>query len=33
METARKYDDLGRKPAPIDAVRPARTEVATFALG
>ena len=33
MELARKYEDVERKPAPIDAVRPARTEVATFGLG
>ena len=33
MELARKHDGADRRPAPIDAVRPARTEVATFGLG
>jgi len=33
MELARKYDGADRRPAPIDAVRPGRTEVATFGLG
>jgi len=33
METARTMEPLQRTLPPIDAVRPARTEVATFALG
>lgn len=33
METAREMDVVQRTLPPVDAVRPARTELATFALG